>query len=140
MSCLISSCLQNHSNSCEASCRFLTHLKNFSSIFTGDASVPPTPGIPTVTNKTFATISLQWEPVMNTSGTPVYMVAMEYNGDSALLSPFFFIDVSMHSCMYVQLYVCVYACMHASNPIRVTFILINELAVVFCFRSNNVYS
>ena len=83
--------------------------------------MPPTPGIPTVTNKTFATISLQWEPVMNTSGTPVYMVAMEYNGDSALLSPFFFIDV----CMYVYTHVCVDVCMHVCNPVRVNLISIN---------------
>ena len=73
--------LQNHSNSCEASCRFLTHMKTFSSIVTGDGSSSPTPGIPTVTSKTLNSVSLEWEPLKNTSGTPVYIIGISYTGD-----------------------------------------------------------
>ncbi|KAJ7358888.1 hypothetical protein OS493_020726 [Desmophyllum pertusum] len=90
-----SQCLQTciNSSSCEASCRFLTQLQNFSSIFDGDGSIPPTPNIPIVTNKTFTSISLQWDPVQNTSGTPVYLIAMDIKGDWERASPFYFIEV-----------------------------------------------
>ena len=81
-----------NSSNCEASCKFLTQLKNFSSILAGDGSTPPKPGIPTVTNKTLTSISLKWDPVQNTSGTPVYLIAMDIMGDWDP-APHYFIQV-----------------------------------------------
>ncbi|KAJ7358886.1 hypothetical protein OS493_020724 [Desmophyllum pertusum] len=82
-----------NSSSCEASCRFLTQLQNFSSILDGDGSIPPTPNISIVTNKTFTSISLRWDPVHNTSGTPVYLIAMDITGDFGMRTPFYLIEV-----------------------------------------------
>ena len=87
---------QMNSSSCEASCRFLEQLKNFSSIFVGDGSRLPRLGIPTVTNKNLTSLSLQWDPVQNASGTSVYLVAMEITGDYDLPSPFYFVRVCFH--------------------------------------------
>ena len=76
--------LQLNSSSCNSSCRFLTHIRNFSSVLHGDGSTPPTPGIPTVTNKTFTSVSLKWDPVQNTTGTAVYLMAISTTGDRDL--------------------------------------------------------
>jgi len=62
---------------------FLTHLETFPSILTGDGSTSPTPDTPTVTNRTLNSVSLEWEPLKNTSGTPVYIIGMSHTGDWA---------------------------------------------------------
>ena len=80
--------LQTNSSSCEANCWFLKYLKTLSSIRDGDGSKPPIPGTPTLRNRTFTSITLQWEPVNTTNGTSVYLIAVEFNGDS-LKSPYF---------------------------------------------------
>ncbi|XP_073250033.1 uncharacterized protein [Porites lutea] len=77
-----------NSSSCEASCWFLKYLNTLSSIRNGDGSKPPIPGTPTLRNRTFTSITLQWEPVNTTNGTSVYLIAVEFNGDS-LKSPYF---------------------------------------------------
>jgi len=82
-----------NSSSCKAGCRGLTHIRNLSSIFNGDGSTSPTPGIPTVTNKTFASVSLKWDPVQNTTGTAVYLIVMDITGDKVLISPHYFVQV-----------------------------------------------
>lgn len=74
--------LQNNLSSCVKSCEFLTLLQNFSSIITGDGSTPPTPGIPTVTNKNFTSVSLKWDPVRNTTGTAVYLIEIMFGQQS----------------------------------------------------------
>lgn len=84
---------QLNSSSCKASCRGLTHIRNLSSIFNGDGSTSPTPGIPTVTNKTFTSVSLKWDPVRNATGTAVYLIAMYITGDKVLNLPHYFVQV-----------------------------------------------
>lgn len=76
-----SACAQycQNASSCLKSCEFLTGVKNFSSLFTADGSMPPIPSIPTETNVTFTSISLEWVSVANTSGSPVYLVEMAYS-------------------------------------------------------------
>ena len=39
----------------------------------------PTPVNLSVTNRGYTSISLQWEAVKNTNGSPVYMIEMELN-------------------------------------------------------------
>lgn len=79
---------QLNSSSCKASCRGLTHIRNLYSILDGDGSASPTPGIPTVTNKTFTSVSLKWDPVQNTTGTAVYLIVMDITGDMVLRHDF----------------------------------------------------
>ena len=69
--------LQKTSSYCQDSCEFLTKVKTLSSIITGDGSLPPTPRNLTVTNRSFTSISLQWEAVKNTNGSPVYLIEMQ---------------------------------------------------------------
>ena len=69
---------QRASSSCLESCEFLTKVKNFSSLTNGDNSSAPTPGIPSVTNRSLNSISLKWEAVQNTTGSPVYMIEMAF--------------------------------------------------------------
>lgn len=71
----------NASNSCRASCTFLTHLKTFASVKEGDGSTEPKAEAPRVAKKTLTNIQLKWEPVKNTTGTPVYLIRMRYKGD-----------------------------------------------------------
>lgn len=54
-------------------------VKNFSSILGGDGSIPPAPTAANFTNITFTSITMEWEPVVNTSGNPVYIVEMAYS-------------------------------------------------------------
>ena len=70
---------QRASSSCLESCEFLTKVKNFSSLINGDNSSTPTPGIPSVTNRSLNSISLKWEAVQNTTGRPVYMIEMAFS-------------------------------------------------------------
>ncbi|KAJ7358905.1 hypothetical protein OS493_020743 [Desmophyllum pertusum] len=114
-------CIQSCKNasSCEKSCEFLTQLQNFSSILDGDGSIPPTPGIPTVTNKTITSISLRWDPVQNASGIPVqnmsgtavYLIEVTFTGEKSIYSPSFRSEVFVttqatlkfeHPCFYIQ--------------------------------------
>lgn len=44
---------------------------------TGDGSLLPTPVNLSVTNRSYTSISLQWEAVKNTNGSPVYMIEIE---------------------------------------------------------------
>ena len=75
---------QNNVNSCLKSCEFLAEIKNFSSILAGDGSLPPSPSIPIIRNRTLTSISLEWVPVENTSGTPVYLVEMDYSASGSM--------------------------------------------------------
>lgn len=68
--------LQKNSSSCLDSCNFLTKVKSLSAI-TGDGSLLPTPVNLSVTNRSYTSISLQWEAVKNTNGSPVYMIEIE---------------------------------------------------------------
>lgn len=78
-----SQCLQycGNSSSCGASCEFLEQLNSFASIQDGDGSKIPTPSIPRVINMDLTSLSLQWDPVQNASGTPVYLVTVNTMGD-----------------------------------------------------------
>ena len=76
------------------SCEFLTVLKNFPSILNGDGSKPPTPGIPTVINKTFTSISLKWDSVQNTSGSAVYLIEIAFTGERSRFSPSYSTEVN----------------------------------------------
>lgn len=67
------------SSSCLESCEFLTKVKNFTSVTNGDNSSTPTPGTPSITNRSLTSISLKWEAVENTTGSPVYMIEMEFS-------------------------------------------------------------
>ncbi|XP_073250102.1 uncharacterized protein [Porites lutea] len=67
------------SSSCLESCEFLTKVKNFTSVTNGDNSSTPTPGTPSITNRSLTSISLKWEAVQNTTGSPVYMIEMEFS-------------------------------------------------------------
>ena len=69
--------LQKTSSSCLDSCNFLTKVKSLSSTITGDGSLLPTPVNLSVTNRSYTSISLQWEAVKNTNGSPVYMIEIE---------------------------------------------------------------
>ena len=71
--------LQGASNSCLESCEFLNKVKNFASVTNGDNSSTPTPGTPSITNRSLTSISLKWEAVQNTTGSPVYMIEMEFS-------------------------------------------------------------
>ena len=64
-----------------ASCEFVEQLNNFASIQEGDGSKIPTPSIPRVINMDLTSLSLQWDPVQNASGTPVYLVTVNTMGD-----------------------------------------------------------
>lgn len=75
---------QNNVNSCLKSCEVLTKIKNFSSILAGDGSLPPSPSVPIIRNRTLTSISLEWVPVENTSGTPVYLVEMDYSASGSM--------------------------------------------------------
>ena len=79
--------LQNTSSYCQDSCEFLTKVKTLSSIITGDGSLLPAPRNLTVTNRSFTSISLQWEAVKNTNGSPVYLIEMEVSGGEAMSPP-----------------------------------------------------
>lgn len=46
-----------------------------------------------MTNKTFASVSLKWDPVQNTTGTAVYLIVMDITGDKVLNSPHYFVQV-----------------------------------------------
>ena len=70
---------QRASSSCLESCEFLTKVKNFSSVTNGDNSSTPTPGTPSITNRSLTSISLKWEAVQNTTGSPVYMIEMAFS-------------------------------------------------------------
>ena len=69
--------LQKNSSSCLDSCNFLTKVKSLSSAIYGDGSLLPTPVNLSVTNRSYTSISLQWEAVKNTNGSPVYMIEIE---------------------------------------------------------------
>lgn len=64
-----------------ASCEFVEQLNNFASIQEGDGSKIPTPSIPRVINMDVTSLSLQWDPVQNASGTPVYLITVNTMGD-----------------------------------------------------------
>ena len=64
-----------------ASCEFVEQLNNFASIQEGDGSKIPTPSIPRVINMDLTSLSLQWDPVQNASGTPVYLITVNTMGD-----------------------------------------------------------
>ena len=79
--------LQKTSSSCLDSCKFLTKVKSLSSTITGDGSLLPTPVNLSVTNRSFTSISLQWEAVKNTNGSPVYMIETELTKDGSKYFP-----------------------------------------------------
>ena len=85
---------QNNASSCLKSCAFLAQLQNLSSILAGDGSSPPNPGIPIVTNKNFTSISLEWDPVQNTTGSAVYLIEMTFTGEQSRFSPRYFSEVN----------------------------------------------
>ncbi|XP_073232009.1 uncharacterized protein [Porites lutea] len=81
------------SSYCQDSCEFLTKVKTLSSIITGDGFLLPTPRNLTVTNRSFTSISLQWEAVKNTNGSPVYLIEMEALRGEAKYSPIYMEEV-----------------------------------------------
>ena len=94
------------------SCRFLKYLETLSSKKNGDGSKPPIPGTPTLRNRTFTSITLQWEPVNTTNGTSVYLIAVEFEGDFYKSSFFintvrtqfrisFFLKFSRPTCQFI---------------------------------------
>ena len=85
--------LQKTSSYCQDSCEFLTKVKTLSSIITGDGSLPPTPRNLTVTNRSFTSISLQWEAVKNTNGSPVYLIEMQHSRGEAKYIPVYMEEV-----------------------------------------------
>ena len=85
--------LQKTSSYCQESCEFLTKVKTLSSIITGDGSLPPTPRNLTVTNRSFTSISLQWEAVKNTNGSPVYLIEMQHSRGEAKYIPVYMEEV-----------------------------------------------
>ena len=96
--------LQTNSRSCETSCRFLKNLNTLSSIRKGDGSKPPIPGTPTLRNRTFTSITLQWEPVNTTDGTSVYLIAVELEGDN-YKSSYFINTVRTQFRIYIYIYI-----------------------------------
>ena len=87
--CSLRACflLQKTSSSCLDSCKFLTKVKALSSTITGDGSLLPTPVNLSVTNRSFTSISLQWEAVKNTNGSPVYIIEIELTKDGSKYFP-----------------------------------------------------
>ena len=85
---------QNNASSCEESCAFLAQLQNVSSILAGDGSFTPKPAIPAVTSKNFTSISLKWDPVLNTSGAVVYLIEMTFTGEQSRFSPEYLSEVN----------------------------------------------
>lgn len=85
---------QNNASSCEESCAFLAQLQNVSSILAGDGFLPPKPSIPKVTSKNFTSISLEWDPVQNASGTAVYLVEVTFTGEQSRFSPRYLSEVN----------------------------------------------
>lgn len=85
---------QNNASSCLKSCAFLAQVQNFSSILAGDGSLPPTPGIPTVTSRNFTSISLKWDPVQNMSGAVVYLIEITFTGELSRHSPRYLPEVN----------------------------------------------
>lgn len=79
----------NNANSCLDSCEFLTWLKNFQSLSNGDGSLLPVPGPLNVTILNFTSLSLQWSHVLNSNGTPVYLVEITFDGEVSRLGPFY---------------------------------------------------
>jgi len=65
---------------------FLAQLQNGSFLIVGDGSFPPKPGIPTITSRNFTSISLKWDPVLNTSGAVVYLIEMTFTGEESKVS------------------------------------------------------
>ena len=122
--------LQTNSSSCEASCWFLKYLNTLSSIRNGDGSEPPIPGTPTLRNRTFTSITLQWEPVNTTNGTSVYLIAVEFNGDS-LKSPYFintvrtlfrvsfFLKFSRPTCQFIYSHLFLFNFLNPYHSVRV---------------------
>ena len=82
--------LQKTSSCCQDSCEFLTKVETS---ITGDGSLLPTPRNLTVTNRSFTSISLQWEAVKNTNGSPVYLIEMEASRGEAKYSPIYMEEV-----------------------------------------------
>ena len=80
---------QNNANSCLDSCEFLTWLKNFQSLSYGDGSLLPVPGPLNVTILNFTSLSLQWSHVLNSNGTPVYLVEIMFDDEVSRLGPFY---------------------------------------------------
>ena len=80
---------QSNANSCLDSCEFLTWLKNFQSLSNGDGSLLPVPGPLNVTILNFTSLSLQWSHVLNSNGTPVYLVEITSDGEVSRLGPFY---------------------------------------------------
>ena len=95
--------LQKTSSCCQDSCEFLTKVKTLSSIITGDGSLLPTPVNLSVTSRTSTSISLQWEAVKNTNGTPVYMmeIAMTKNGSK-------YFPINMEEVKWIKLLIFLY--------------------------------
>ena len=71
----------------------MTKVKNFSSIINGDGSSTPAPGIPLVTNRNLTSISLKWEAVENTTGSPVYMIEMAFSEGGQAFVPAYLSEV-----------------------------------------------
>lgn len=85
---------QNNASSCLKSCAFLAQVQNFSSILAGDGSLPPTPGIPTVTSRNFTSISLKWDPVQIMTGAVVYLIEITITGEQSGIHPKYLSEVS----------------------------------------------
>ncbi|XP_066025560.1 uncharacterized protein [Pocillopora verrucosa] len=79
----------NKANSCFDSCEFLTWLKNFQSLSNGDGSLLPVPGPLNVTILNFTSLSLQWSHVLNSNGTPIYLVEIMFDDEVSRLGPFY---------------------------------------------------
>ncbi|XP_068731191.1 uncharacterized protein [Montipora capricornis] len=80
----------NASNSCRASCTFLTHLKTFASVTKRNGPKEPKSEAALVAKKNLTTIQLKWEPVKNTTGTPVYLIRMRYTWDLRIIRRYIF--------------------------------------------------
>ena len=137
--------LQTNSSSCEASCRFLKYLKTLSSITNGDGSKPPIPGTPTLRNRTFSSITLQWKPVNTTNGTSVYLIAVEFEGDFFKSSYFintvrtqfrisFFLKFSRPTSQFIYFHLFLFNFLNPYHSVRVlnTKIVITLLKQLHC--------
>lgn len=73
---------------------FWAQLQNVSSLLPEDGYFPPTPGIPTIKSRNFTSVSLQWDPVQNTSGAVVYLVELTVTGEQSRVSPKYLSEVN----------------------------------------------
>ena len=96
----------------------------------GDGSKPPIPGTPTLRNRTFTSITLQWKPVNTTNGTSVYLIEVEFEGDFFEESYFietvrtqfrisFFLKFSRPTCQFIYSHLFLFNFLNPYHSVRV---------------------